>query len=154
MSDRLHVQRPDGARRGCALGEGCRRRHQVEVRPRAASLRGLRRDVDLAGIRRDEVPDQGGHSRRSWGNPDTTKPHWVPTRYVEWTSWRAGAQQWGLSSIRQGESSGTITHEMGHAVMNIGDNNNNPYMKPYHRVGTGTWDMMDRGSLQWTRRSA
>ena len=82
-----------------------------------------------------------------WGNPDTTKPRWVPTRYVEWTSWLAGAQQWGLSSIRQGESSGTITHEMGHAVMNIGDNNNNPYVKPYHRVGTGTWDMMDRGGF-------
>jgi M6 family metalloprotease-like protein len=83
----------------------------------------------------------------SWGNPDKTKPRWAPTRYVEWTSWRAGAQQWGLSSIRQGESSGTITHEMGHAVMNIGDNNNNPYVKPYHRVGTGTWDMMDRGGF-------
>ena len=83
----------------------------------------------------------------AWGNPDKTKPRWVPTRYVEWTSWLAGAQQWGLSSIRQGESSGTITHEMGHAVMNIGDNNNNPYVKPYRRVGTGTWDMMDRGGF-------
>src|SRR5262249_53180636 len=28
-----------------------------------------------------------------------------------------------------------------------GDNNNNPYVKPYHRVGTGTWDMMDRGGF-------
>ena len=31
-----------------------------------------------------------------WGNPDTSKPRWVPTRYVPWTSWKAGAQQWGL----------------------------------------------------------
>ena len=40
--------------------------------------------------------------------------NWVTNRYVPWTSWRAGAQQWGLSSIRQGESSGTITHEIVH----------------------------------------
>ena len=55
-----------------------------------------------------------------WGNPDTTKPRWVPTRYVPWTSWRAGAQQWGLSSVRQGESSGTITHEIAHFAFRTG----------------------------------
>ena len=80
-----------------------------------------------------------------WGNPDPTKPRWAPTRYVEWTSWLAGAQQWGLSSMRQGENSGTITHELGHYAFRTGDNNNNPYVQPYRRVGSGVWDMMDRG---------
>ena len=50
---------------------------------------------------KDDIPP-------AWGNPDPAKPRWVPTRYVEWTSWLAGAQQWGLSSMRQGENSGTI----------------------------------------------
>ena len=89
---------------------------------------------------RDSIPEW-------WGNPDKTKPRWVTTRYVPWTSWLAGAQQWGLSSTRQGESSGTITHELGHSVFRVGDNNNNPYVTPYRRVGTGPWDMMDRGSF-------
>jgi M6 family metalloprotease-like protein len=89
---------------------------------------------------RDDIPE-------IWGNPDKTKPRWVTTRYVPWTSWLAGAQQWGLSSVRQGESSGTITHELGHSVFSVGDNNNNPYVTPYRRVGTGPWDMMDRGSF-------
>ena len=89
---------------------------------------------------RDDIPE-------IWGNPDKTKPRWVTTRYVPWTSWLAGAQQWGLSSVRQGESSGTITHELGHSIFRIGDNNNNPYVTPYRRVGTGPWDMMDRGSF-------
>ena len=80
-----------------------------------------------------------------WGNPDTNKPRWVPTRYVEWTTWKAGQMQWGLSSIRQGENSGTITHELGHYAFRTGDNANNPYVEPYRRVGSGTWDMMDRG---------
>ena len=82
-----------------------------------------------------------------WGNPDTSKPRWVTTRYVPWTSWRAGAQQWGLSSVRQGENSGTITHEIAHFAFRTGDNNNNPYVTPYRRVGSGPWDIMDRGSF-------
>ena len=86
----------------------------------------------------DDIPAE-------WGNPDPTKPRWIPTRYVEWTSWLAGAQQWGLSSMRQGENSGTITHELGHYAFRTGDNNNNPYVTPYRRVGSGPWDMMDRG---------
>ena len=89
---------------------------------------------------RDDIP-------AAWGNPNTNMPRWVPTRYVPWTSWRAGAQQWGLSTIRQGENSGTITHELGHYAFGIGDNNNNPYIEPYRRVGSGPWDMMDRGSF-------
>src|SRR5581483_4042585 len=83
----------------------------------------------------------------AWGNPDKTKPRWVVTRYEPWTSWKAGAQQWGLSSVRQGESSGTITHEIVHFAFRVGDNNNNPYQTPYHRVRSGPWDIMDRGSF-------
>jgi M6 family metalloprotease-like protein len=89
---------------------------------------------------RDDIPPE-------WGNPDTTKPRWVTTRYVPWTAWKAGAQQWGLSSVRQGENSGTITHEIAHFVFRTGDNNNNPYATPYRRVGSGPWDVMDRGSF-------
>jgi M6 family metalloprotease-like protein len=80
-----------------------------------------------------------------WGNPNPSMPRWIPTRYVEWTSWLAGAQQWGLSSMRQGENSGTITHELGHFAFRLPDLNNNPYVEPYRRVAAGTWDMMDRG---------
>jgi M6 family metalloprotease-like protein len=87
---------------------------------------------------REEIPAE-------WGNPNTDLPRWVPTRYVPWTSWKAGQMQWGLSSIKQGENSGTITHELGHYAFDIGDNNNNPYKEPYRRVGSGPWDMMDRG---------
>lgn len=87
---------------------------------------------------REEIPPE-------WGNPNNDLPPWVPTRYVPWTSWKAGQMQWGLSSIKQGENSGTITHELGHYAFDIGDNNNNPYKKPYRRVGSGPWDMMDRG---------
>jgi M6 family metalloprotease-like protein len=87
---------------------------------------------------KDDIP-------AAWGNPDPAKPRWVPTRYVEWTSWLAGSQQWGLSSMRQGENSGTITHELGHFAFDLPDLNNNPYLKPYRRVAAGPWDMMDRG---------
>jgi len=80
-----------------------------------------------------------------WGNPDTTMPGWVTTRYIDWTSWKAGQMLWGLSSMRQGESSGTITHEISHYAFHIGDNNNNPYIEPYRRVASGPWDIMDRG---------
>lgn len=95
---------------------------------------------EMKFLSRDDIPSE-------WGNPDTTKPRWVPTRYVPWTSWKAGQMQWGLSSIRQGENSGTITHELGHYAFDTGDNNNNPYAKPYRRAGSGPWDMMDRGSF-------
>jgi M6 family metalloprotease-like protein len=87
---------------------------------------------------KDDIP-------REWGNPNPGMPRWITTRYVEWTSWLAGSQQWGLSSMRQGENSGTITHELGHFAFRLPDLNNNPYVKPYRRVATGPWDMMDRG---------
>ena len=89
---------------------------------------------------REDIPPE-------WGNPNPAKPRWIPTRYVPWTSWLAGSQQWGLSSMRQGENSGTITHEIGHFAFRIPDLNNNPYVQPYRRVAAGPWDMMDRGSF-------
>ena len=89
---------------------------------------------------KDDIPAE-------WGNPNPDKPRWIPTRYVPWTSWLAGSQQWGLSSMRQGENSGTITHEIGHLVFRLPDLNNNPYVTPYRRVAAGPWDMMDRGSF-------
>ncbi len=89
---------------------------------------------------KDDIPPE-------WGNPDTTKPRWIATRYVPWTSWKAGQEQWGLSSMRQGENSGTITHEIAHYAFETGDNNNNPYIMPFRRVGSGVWDIMDRGSF-------
>lgn len=93
---------------------------------------------EMKFLSKDDIPAE-------WGNPDGSKPRWAPTRYVEWTSWKAGQMQWGLSSIRQGENSGTITHELGHYAFDTGDNNNNPYVQPYRRAGSGPWDMMDRG---------
>lgn len=95
---------------------------------------------EMKFLSKDDIPAE-------WGNPDSSKPRWIPTRYVPWTSWKAGQMQWGLSSIRQGENSGTITHELGHFAFRTGDNNNNPYIHPYRRVGSGPWDMMDRGSF-------
>lgn len=87
---------------------------------------------------KDDIPPE-------WGNPNPQMPRWVPTRYVEWTSWLAGSQQWGLSSMRQGENSGTIAHELGHFAFRLPDLNNNPYVQPYRRAAAGTWDLMDRG---------
>ncbi|MGP4014303.1 M6 family metalloprotease domain-containing protein [Saccharopolyspora sp. 5N708] len=88
---------------------------------------------------KEDIPDE-------WGPPDPSLPNWVRGRYSDWTSWKAGSQLWGNSGIRQGESSGTITHELSH-TFDIGDNNNNPYAQPYHRAGTGPFDLMDRGSF-------
>ncbi|MFB8387602.1 peptidase M6 [Microbacterium sp. NPDC055910] len=100
---------------------------------------------------KESIPDEWGPPAEF--NKDGKLDNWAPTRYVEWTSWRAAAQQWGLSSIRQAESSGTITHEIGHFFFQVGDNNNNPFSHlqnpptPLHRVGSAPWDMMDRGSF-------
>ncbi|HET9425332.1 MAG TPA: hypothetical protein VFO55_08180 [Gemmatimonadaceae bacterium] len=85
-----------------------------------------------------------------WGNPDSTKPRWVRTRYVPWTSWRAGVWPWsnaGGGRITQGESINSIRHEIAHAAFSIGDNYNNPYATPYRRAPVGPWDLMDRGSF-------
>jgi len=89
---------------------------------------------------REDIPAE-------WGNADPAKPRWVVSRYVPWTPWKVGQMQWGLSSVRQGESSGTLTHEIVHFAFRVGDNNNNPYGEPYRRAGSGPWDIMDRGSF-------
>ena len=82
-----------------------------------------------------------------FGNPDPTKPRWVISRYVPWTSWKAAEMLWSESSIIQGECSGSIRHEISHHAFRVGDNNNNPYVTPYRRAGAGPWDIMDRGSF-------
>ena len=87
---------------------------------------------------------------REWGNPDTTKTRWVPSRYVPWTSWMAGVWPWsnaGGGRITQGESINSIRHEIAHAAFSIGDNYNNSYVQPYRRTPVGPWDLMDRGSF-------
>ena len=87
---------------------------------------------------------------REWGNPDTTKPRWVRSRYVPWTSWMAGVWPWsnaGGGRITQGESINSIRHEIAHAAFSIGDNYNNSYATPYRRTPVGPWDLMDRGSF-------
>lgn len=80
-------------------------------------------------------------------NPVDPKQCWLDTRYTDWTSWLAGSYLWSNSAINMGESSGSIRHEISHAAFRIGDNNNNPYVTPYRRVGAGAWDVMDRGSF-------
>lgn len=86
----------------------------------------------------------------AFGNPDTTRPRWVRTRYVPWTSWMAGVWPWSnaiAGRITQGEGINSIRHEIAHAAFSIGDNYNNPYVLPYRRAPVGPWDLMDRGSF-------
>ncbi|MEV6814952.1 peptidase M6 [Micromonospora sp. NPDC051296] len=105
---------------------------------------------EMMFLNKEDIPDEWGPKHIPGSE---SMPNWAPTRYVEWTSWKAAAQHWGQASIRQGESSGTITHEMGHFFFSMGDNNNNPFShrenppSPFHRVGSAPWDMMDRGSF-------
>jgi M6 family metalloprotease-like protein len=85
-----------------------------------------------------------------FGNPDTTKPRWVRSRYVPWTSFMAGVWPWsnaGGGKITQGESINSLRHEIAHAAFSIGDNYNNSYITPYRRTPVGPWDLMDRGSF-------
>lgn len=145
-------QTPDGIRAGGRMEEDC------DATWKAAVGRDVRRDYDAvlrmyAGYDETGVWQEFGEMKfaskdeipAAWGNPDPLRSRWVPTRYVEWTSWLAGSRQWGLSSMRQGENSGTITHELGHFAFRLPDLNNNPYVRPYRRVAAGPWDMMDRG---------
>ena len=82
-----------------------------------------------------------------WGNPNPKKPNWVaqPLRAVDLL-------------VRGRAAVGPVLdppgRELGHDhardrphIFSVGDNNNNPYVTPYHRVGSGPWDMMDRGSF-------
>ena len=86
-----------------------------------------------------------------FGPPDPNLPNWSNTRYVEWTSWLAGASIWpnaGGGSSTQAESSGmgVYAHELSH-ILGIGDNYNNPYGVPPRRSYTGIWEMLSRGSF-------
>jgi M6 family metalloprotease-like protein len=86
-----------------------------------------------------------------FGPPDPNLPNWSRTRYVEWTSWLAGASIWpnaGGGSSTQAESSGmaVYAHELSH-ILGIGDNYNNPYGVPPRRAYTGIWEMLSRGSF-------
>lgn len=96
----------------------------------------------------DEVPDE-------FGPPDPDLPNWIRTRYVPWTSWLAGSNQWpnaGGGSSTQSESSGSAVyaHELSH-LFGIGDNYNNPYGVPLSRSYSGPWDMMSRGTFNGPR---
>lgn len=147
-----HDQTPDGSRADGRMEPDCDALWAADVgrdiRKEYDAVLRLYASYDETGVwqefgemkfaSRDDIPPE-------WGNPNPAMPRWVPTRYVEWTSWLAGSQQWGLSSMRQGENSGTITHELGHFAFRLPDLNNNPYVQPYRRAAAGTWDMMDRG---------
>jgi len=87
----------------------------------------------------------------AFGPPDPNLPNWSDTRYVDWTSWAAGASIWpnaGGGSSTQAESSGmaVYAHELSH-ILGIGDNYNNPYGVPPRRAYTGIWEMLSRGSF-------
>lgn len=145
-------QTPDGSRAGSRMERDCdaiwAEDIGEDVRKNYDAVLRIYASYDETGVwqefgemkfnSKEDIPPE-------WGNPNPDMPRWIPTRYVEWTSWLAGSQQWGLSSMRQGENSGTITHELGHFAFRLPDLNNNPYVTPYRRVAAGTWDMMDRG---------
>ncbi|TDC48245.1 peptidase M6 [Jiangella ureilytica] len=82
------------------------------------------------------------------GNPI---PNWVDTRYVDWTSWQAGANHWPNASggtSTQAENSGlsVFAHEFSH-LRGLPDNYNNPFDPGTGRAGTAYWEMMSRGSF-------
>jgi len=146
---------PDGTRAGGRMEPDC---DSIWAEDQGVSIRELRERYDAvlrvyASYDETGVWQEFGEMKfdspadipPEWGNPNPEMPRAIPTRYVEWTSWLAGAQQWGLSSMRQGENSGTITHELGHYAFRLPDLNNNPYVEPFRRVAAGPWDMMDRG---------
>lgn len=87
----------------------------------------------------------------AFGPPDPALPNWSRTRYVDWTSWAAGASIWpnaGGGSSTQAESSGmsVYAHELSH-ILGIGDNYNNPYGVPPRRAYSGIWEMLSRGTF-------
>src|SRR4051812_7251931 len=74
-------------------------------------------------------------------------PRGGPAGDVAWAGWKGAGVAGGNSSVITGGGLGAIVHEVSHAAFSIGDNNNNPYAEPYRRVGSGPWDIMDRGSF-------
>ncbi len=105
---------------------------------------------EMKFLDKEAVTDEFGPPSKI-SNNGTEIPNWAPTRYVEWSSWQAAAQQWpnaGGGSSTQAESSGqgTYAHEFSH-ILGIGDNYNNPYGTPTVRAYTGVWEMLSRGSF-------
>ncbi|PUB22174.1 M6 family metalloprotease-like protein [Promicromonospora sp. AC04] len=103
----------------------------------------------------EDVPDALGPPRDENGEPPLNQngdpmPNWAPTRYVDWTSWRAAANHWpnaGGGTSTQAESSGlsVFAHEFSH-LRSLPDNYNNPFADNT-RAFTGYWEMMSRGSF-------
>ena len=87
-----------------------------------------------------------------FGNPDSKKPNWSPTRYVPWTSFYAARGIWSHATpgvmATEGENDGSsvYAHEFSH-ILGILDNYNNSYANPPQREYSGPWDMMSRGSF-------
>ena len=68
----------------------------------------------LAGVRRDDVPDDERRDR-ALRQPDPTKPNWSPTRYIPWTSFAAAKGVWparaATRSPRRELGHGTYAHD-------------------------------------------
>ena len=98
----------------------------------------------VAGVRRDEV--RFGGCIAGWGNPDTSKPRWVVTRYVPWTSWKAGQMQWGPR--RCGKVRAPDHHPRDRAFrVPHRRQQQQPVRHTVPAGWIGTWDIMDRGSF-------
>ncbi len=114
---------------------------------------------DMQFSDREDVPDElgppGAEEGPVYNDAGNEIANWAPTRYVEWTSWRAAATHWPnaggdgpLPNSTQSESSGqsTFQHEMSH-LLGIADNYNNPFDDPPVRTYSGHWDMLSRGTF-------
>lgn len=85
-------------------------------------------------------------------------PNWAPTRYVEWTSWKAASMHWPnaspshpiIGNSTQAESSGQaiFQHELVH-LLGIFDNYSNPFAtgRNASRSYSGHWDLLSRGAF-------
>lgn len=83
-------------------------------------------------------------------------PNAAETRYVDWTSWGAGAALWssavpGVTSTQAESSSiSTFSHELSH-IFGVLDNYNNPFAGNLSRSYTGPWAMLSRGTFNAPR---
>ncbi|MGH2686157.1 MAG: M6 family metalloprotease domain-containing protein, partial [Actinomycetota bacterium] len=95
-------------------------------------------------------PPGAGGATPPLNNAGQPMENYSPTRYVEWTSWRAAANHWPNASggtTTQAESSGqsVYAHEFSH-VRGLPDNYNNPFADNIRNY-TGYWEMMSRGTF-------
>ena len=85
----------------------------------------------------------------AFGPANPERPNWAGTRYVEWTSFRAAADNWpnasGNTSV-EGESAGmgTYAHEF-HHNLGLPDDYNNSFAVPPQRTPAGFWSPMVNG---------